>query len=93
LAKELAERPPVPIETKDVHYSKNARSVVQDIMREKGMSRYVELICGHFTTWEDIELYRTFQTKKDRFLCSTCHKWRDKKPPPKKEPIPDEPMF
>jgi hypothetical protein len=53
----------------------------------------MELLCGHFTHKEEIELNSVWQPAKDVFYCDKCKFWTMKKPPPPRQELPDEPPF
>lgn len=42
---------------------------------EKELSRYVRLVCGHLTTYEEIVRTRIWQPSKGKEYCCTCGKW------------------
>jgi len=62
-------------------------------MREKHMTPYIRMKCGHLTTREEIESNSAWQAKRGRYYCCNCGKWVDKMPEPKPERLPDEPLF
>jgi hypothetical protein len=60
------------------------RPVVYDHAREaakeKVLSTYIELKCGHVTTWEIDELYSVWRPAKYRFYCEKCDKYTARAP-------------
>jgi transposase-like protein len=55
--------------------------------------QFVQMVCEHYTTPEEIERYSHWQPKRGRYFCDKCGTWKDRKPRPKFAPIPEEPLF
>lgn len=60
---------------------------------EKAKNQYIHLACKHFTTWESDELYSHWRPNSKVHWCEKCNKWKEREKPPKKEPLPDNPLF
>lgn len=50
---------------------------------EKQLAQYIELECGHLTTWEADELYSVFRPDNRSHFCEIDGRWRHRKPNPK----------
>lgn len=70
-----------------------AYDMAQQAAIEKKKSIYIELTCDHFTTWEEDELYSAWRPTPNAHFCEKCGKWRNRKVPEKRAPLPDNPMF
>lgn len=60
---------------------------------EASNTRYIRLICEHFTTLERDEAYSFWRPRKGVTWCENCGGWQKFKPKVKREPLPPEPLF
>lgn len=61
---------------------------------EARRARYIELACGHLTTWEAHQVYLIARPRKDKFYCEVCSKWVFPATLTKKrEAVTGEPLF
>lgn len=71
-----------------------ASRIAQEKARERAITPYVNLECGHKTNWDDQQVYEVFRPKgKAKYFCERCGKWvchLARKPAAE---LPPEPMF
>jgi hypothetical protein len=60
---------------------------------ERSLSRYLHLTCGHYQTLETFDQYLVFRPKKGWTFCENCNENVEIAKPPKRPPLPEEPMF
>lgn len=68
------------------------RALARQAAIEKSMSKYLHLECGHLQTYETFEVYR-FAAKSGVSYCEECEAPRKIVKPPKRPPLPQEPLF
>lgn len=57
-----------------------AYDYAREAAKEKALSSYIELKCGHPTTWDIDELYSVWRPAKYRFYCEKCGKYTARAP-------------
>jgi len=60
---------------------------------EKRFCKYIHLECGHYTTLESFDMYLVWRPKKGWAFCEICNDEVKIAQPPKRKPLPEEPMF
>lgn len=68
------------------------RALARQAAIEKQMSKYLHLSCGHIQVFETFERYR-FAAKQGKTYCEECDELVTIVKPPKKPPLPEEPLF
>lgn len=81
----------------DVSPSEGIRPPAYDKARERAIERrksaYIALMCGHFTTWEEDELYSCWRPAKNRYWCDKCNQWLLLLSKKKRAVVGDVPLF
>lgn len=70
-----------------------AYDMAREAAIEKAKSSYIELVCGHLTTWEADEAYSQWRPKRGLHFCETCGAWHSRLQKAKPNPMPGVPMF
>ena len=68
------------------------RALARQAAIERQLSKYLHLSCGHLQTYETFQVYR-FAAKSGTTYCEQCEKPMTIAKPPKRSPLPDNPMF
>lgn len=72
-----------------------AQITAQNKAIEKTQSKYIRLICGHYTTWDAHLIYVDAAPRKNCSWCEVCNKWVTIRTfvVKRNAEYPDEPMF
>lgn len=69
------------------------RDAAQRAAIDKSLSKYLHLVCGHYSTLDTDLFYSCYRPRRGVTYCETCDKWVEVEKPPKQDTTSDTPMF